>query len=57
MKNDEQDENSPIEMIEGRLKNLRMNEIDGRERVRLQEEKKVGGRETKATWDGWKKHR
>ena len=42
MKNDERDENSPIEIIEGRLKRLRTNEIDGRERVRLREEK--GGR-------------
>ena len=42
MKNDEQDENSPVGMIEGRLKRLRTNEIDGPERVRLREEK--GGR-------------
>ena len=28
MKNDERDENSPVEIIEGRLKRLHMNEID-----------------------------
>ena len=52
MKNDELDENSSIEMIEGRLKRFRTNEIDGRERVRLREEK--GGRagKTKATREG-----
>ena len=46
MKNVEQNENSPVETIEGRLKRLRANEIDGRERVRLREEKK-GGRAVK----------
>ena len=45
MKNDERDENSPVEMIEGRLKRFRTNEIDGRKRLRLWEEKGVGGRE------------
>ena len=45
MKNVEQNENSPVELIEGRLKRLRTNEIDGRERVRLREEK--GGRARK----------
>ena len=39
MKNDEQDENSPVEIIEGRLKRLRTNEIDARNRLRLREEK------------------
>ena len=39
MKNVHRDENSPIEMIEGRLKKLHTNEIDGRERVRLREVK------------------
>ena len=39
MKNDERDENSPVEIIEGRLKRLHTNEIDGQERVRLREEK------------------
>ena len=42
MKNDERDENSPVEIIEGRLKRLRANEIDGRKRLRLREEE--GGR-------------
>ena len=45
MKNDERDENSPVEMIEGRLKRLRTNEIDGRKRLKLREEKGVGGPE------------
>ena len=52
MKNDEQDENSPVEIIEGTLKRLRTSEIDGRERVRLREEKGWEGRKTKATWKG-----
>ena len=39
MKNVEQNENSPVEMIYKRLKRIRMNEIDGRERVKLWEEK------------------
>ena len=52
MKNDERDENSPIEIIEGRLKRLHTNEIDGRERDRLQEEKGWEGGKTKATWKG-----
>ena len=42
MKNDEQDENSPVEMIDGRLKRLRTNGIDARKRFRLREEE--GGR-------------
>ena len=42
MKNVHRDENSPVKIIEGRLKRLRTNEIDGRERVKLREEK--GGR-------------
>ena len=52
MKNVERNENSPVEIIEGRLKRLRTNEIDGREGVRLQEEE--GGRAGKAeaTWKG-----
>ena len=45
MKNDERDENSPVEIIDKRLKRFRTNEIDGREKVRLREEK--GGREGK----------
>ena len=45
MKNVEQDENSPVEMIEGRLKRLHTNEIDARNRLRLREEE--GGRAEK----------
>ena len=52
MKNDERDENSPVEMIYERLKRFRTNEIDGRERVRLREEKGWEGGKTKATWKG-----
>ena len=52
MKNDERDENSPVEMIEGRMKRLHTNGIDGRKRLKLREEE--GGRagKTKATWKG-----
>ena len=39
LKNDEQDENSPVEMIEGRPNRFRTNETDGRKRLRLREEK------------------
>ena len=39
MKNVHRDENSPVEMIEGRLKRLHTNEIDARNRLRLREEK------------------
>ena len=42
MKNDERDENSPIEMIEGRLKTSVRMKIDARKRLRLREEE--GGR-------------
>ena len=42
MKNVHRDDNSPVEIIEGRLKRHHTNEIDGRKRLRLQEEK--GGR-------------
>ena len=55
MKNDERDENSPVEMIDERLKRLHTNEIDGRERERERDSgKKKGweGRKTKATWKG-----
>ena len=47
-------ENSPVEMIEERLKRLRMNEIDARKRLRLQGEKGWEGGKTKATWKGKK---
>ena len=45
-------ENSTVEIIEGRLKRFRTNEIDARNRLRLREEE--GGRtgKTKATWKG-----
>ena len=39
-------------MIEGRLKRLRTNEINGRKRLRLREEKGWEGGKTKATWKG-----
>ena len=39
MKNVKRDENSPVEIIYERLKRLCKKEIDGRERVRLREEK------------------
>ena len=52
VKNDERDENSPVETIDERLKRLRMNEIDGRKRLRLQEEKGWEGGKTKETWKG-----
>ena len=42
MKNVEQNDNSPVELIYERLKRFRANEIDGRERVILRKEK--GGR-------------
>ena len=49
MKNVKRNETSPVEIIEGRLKRFRTNEIDARKRLRLQKE--VGGRgEIKATW-------
>ena len=46
MKNDERDENSPVETIDERLKRFRTNEIDARKRLKLREEKGVGGQET-----------
>ena len=52
MKNDERDENSPVEMIDGRLKRLRTNEIDARNRLKLWEEKGWEGGKTKATSKG-----
>ena len=53
MENAAQNENTPIEMIEGRLKRLRTNEIDGRDRLRLREEEGWEGWENKTTWDEW----
>ena len=52
MENAEQNENSPVETIDEKLKMLHTNEIDGRKRLKLWEEKRVGGRKTKATWKG-----
>ena len=51
MKNVNRDENSPVEIIEEKLKKLRTNEIDARNRLRLQE-KRVGGRENKGNLEG-----
>ena len=49
MKNDERDENSPVEIIEEKLKRLHTDEIDGRKRLRLREEKGWEGRKNKGT--------
>ena len=51
MKNDEQDENSPVKTIDERLKRLHTNEIDGRERLGSGK-KRVGGRENKGSLEG-----
>lgn len=45
-------ENSAVEMIERRLKRLRTNEIDARNRLRLREEKGWEGGKTKSSWKG-----
>ena len=37
MKNVHRDENSPVEMIEGKLKRLHTNGIDGRKKLELRE--------------------
>ena len=52
MKNVERDENSPVEIIYERLKRFRTNEIDGRERVRLREEKGWEGRKNTGNLEG-----
>ena len=52
LKNVHRDENSPVEMIEGRPNRFRTNETDGRKRLRLREEKGWEGGKTKATWKG-----
>ena len=52
MKNVEQNENSPVETIDERLKRLHTNEIDCRERLRLREEKGWEGGKTKSSWKG-----
>ena len=46
MKNVEQNDNSPVEIIEGRLKRLRTNEIDARTDSGSGK-KRVGGQENK----------
>ena len=45
LKNDERDEKSPVEIIEGRLKRLRMNEIYARLETQTLGREGVGGRE------------
>ena len=52
MKNVERDENSPVEIIEGRLKRLRANEMDARNRLRLREEEGGMAGKTKALGRG-----
>ena len=52
MKNDERDENSPVEIIEETLKRLHTDEIDGRKRLRLREEKGWEGRKNKGNLEG-----
>ena len=51
MKNVEQNENSPVEIIEGRLKRLYTNEIDGQKRLGLREDKGWEG-ENKGNLEG-----
>ena len=52
MENVEQNKNSPVETIEGRLKRLHTDKIDGRNRLKLREEKRWEGGKTKSTWKG-----
>ena len=52
MKNVKRDENSPVEIIEERLKRLRTNEISARKRFKLREEKGWEGGKTKVPWKG-----
>ena len=52
MKNDERDENSPVEIIEGRLKRLRTNEIASRIDAHTLGRKGVGGREKHRQLEG-----
>ena len=52
MKNDKRDENSPVEIIYERLKRFHTNEIDGRKRLRLREEKGWEGRKNKDNLEG-----
>ncbi|MGC8160064.1 hypothetical protein ACP3WZ_26425, partial [Salmonella enterica] len=52
MRNDELDKKSPVESIDERLKLLHTNEIDGRKRLRLQEEKGWEGGKNKGNLEG-----
>ena len=52
MKNGERDENSPVEIIEGRLKRLHSNAIDARKQTRALVRRGWEGGKTKATWKG-----
>ena len=52
MENVAQNENTPVETIDERLKRLHTNEIDGRERLRLREEKGWEGRKNKGNLEG-----
>ena len=53
MKNVKRDENSPVEIIEGRLNILRTNEIDARIEAQTPGIKRDGrAGKTKATWKG-----
>ena len=52
MKNVKRDENSPVEKIEGRLKRFRTNELDGRKRIKLREEKGWEGGKNKGNLEG-----
>ena len=52
MKNVHRDENSPVETIDERLKRLHTNEIDGRKRLRLWEEKGWEGGKNKGNLEG-----
>ena len=51
MKNVKRDENSPVEIIEERLKILRTNEIDARIEAQTPGIKRVGGRENTGNWN------
>ena len=52
MKNVKRDENSPVEIIEGRLKILRTNEIDARIEAQTPGIKRVGGRKKNDNLEG-----
>ena len=52
MKNVEQNEKSPVEIIYERLKRLCTNEIDARKRLRFRDEEDGREGKTKATWKG-----